>query len=161
MAFSTEAELKQAITGGITIAIEVTMDAIHGKNEEEIDEIVYSSYAPSWYGRTYDFRNAWKTQVGGTEGEMYFDEGAVSTGGMEDGVHASVVTGASVTSVMPEVIYQWGQGCIPRPTGRDAWAALDGYLTNSTMRSIFESGLNASGLPWKRSTGGITVTKTK
>ena len=80
---------------------------------------------------------------------------------MEDGVHASVVTGASVASVMPEVIYQWGQGCVPRPTGRDAWAALDGYLTNSTMRSIFESGLNASGLPWKRSTGGITVTKTK
>lgn len=161
MAFSTEAELKQAITGGITIAIEVTVDAIHGKNEEEIDEIVYGSYAPSWYGRTEEFRNAWETQVGGTEGEMFYNEGAVSTGSTEDGVHASVITGASMAAVMPEVIYQWGQGCIPRPTGRDAWKALDSYLTNTQMRSLFEAGLNASGLPWKRSTGAITVTKTK
>lgn len=161
MAFSTEAELRQAIEGGLTTAITSTISAIHGKNEEEIDEIVYSSYAPSWYGRTYEFRNAWKTQVGGTEGEMYFDEGAISAGGIEDGAHASVVTGDSVASAMPEVIYQWGQGCVPRPTGRDAWKALDSFLTNTQMRSLFEAGLNASGLPWKRSTGAITVTKTK
>lgn len=161
MAFLNEAELKAAITGGITIAVESTINAVHSKNEEEIDTIVYGSYAPSWYGRTMDFLNAWSTEVGGTEGEMYYDESKVSTGSTEDGVHASVVTGASMTAVMPEVIYQWGQGCIPRPTGRDAWKALDSYLTNTQMRSLFEAGLNASGLPWKRSTGAITVTKTK
>lgn len=161
MAFSTEAELRQAIEGGLTTAITSTISAIHGKNEEEIDTIVYGSYAPSWYGRTMDFLNAWSTEVGGLEGEMYFDKGAISTGSSEDGVHASVVSGASMASVMPEIIYQWGMGCIQRPTGRDAWKALDSYLTNTQMRSLFEAGLNASGLPWKRSTGAITVTKTK
>ena len=108
-----------------------------------------------------DFKNAWDMEVGGLEGEMYFDEGAISTGSSEDGVHASVVSGASMASVMPEIIYQWGMGCIQRPTGRDAWKALDSFLTNTQMRSLFEAGLNASGLPWKRSTGAITVTKTK
>lgn len=160
MAFSTEAELRQAIEGGLTTAITSTISAIHGKNEEEIQQIVYS-YPNNWYGRTMDFKNAWDMEVGGLEGEMYFDEGAISTGSSEDGVHASVVSGASMASVMPEIIYQWGMGCIQRPTGRDAWKALDSYLTNTQMRSLFEAGLNASGLPWKRSTGAITVTKTK
>lgn len=160
MAFSTEAELKQAITGGITIAIEVTMDAIHEENKDQIQEVVYE-YPNTWYGRTNDFLNAWSTEVGGTEGEMYYDESKVSTGNTDNGVHVSVTSGASMAAVMPEVIYQWGMGCIQRPTGRDAWEALDGVLTNTYMRSLFEAGLNASGLPWKRSTGGITVTKTK
>lgn len=161
MAFLTDAELRNAIEGGLTVAIQSTINTIHAKNEEEIDTIVYGSYAPSWYGRTLDFRNAWETEVGGLEGEMYFDEEDISTGSSEDGVHASVVTGGSMASVMPEIIYQWGMGCVKRPTGRDAWSALDSYLTNTQMRSLFEAGLNASGLPWKRSTGAITVTKTK
>lgn len=161
MAFSTEAELRQAIEGGLTTAITSTISAIHGKNEEEIDTIVYGSYAPSWYGRTNNFLNAWSTEVGGTEGEMYYDESKISTGNKKNGRHVSVVDEASMAAVMPEVIYQWGQGCMPRPTGRDAWKALDSYLTNTQMRSLFEAGLNASGLPWKRSTGAITVTKTK
>lgn len=161
MAFLTEAELRNAIEGGLTVAINSTISAIHAKNEEEIEEIVYGSSDPSWYGRTGNFKDAWEKQVGGLEGEMYFDEGGISTGSQESGVHVSVVTGASVASVMPEVIYQWGMGCIQRPTGRDAWKALDSYLTNTQMRSLFEAGLNASGLPWKRSTGAITVTKSK
>ena len=166
MAFSTEAELKQAITGGITIAIEVTMDAIHEENKDQIQEVVYK-YPNTWYGRTNNFLNAWSTEVGGTEGEMYYDESKISTGSPDDGVHVSIAksrfgdAGASMAAVMPEVIYQWGMGCIQRPTGRDAWEALDSVLTNTYMRSLFEDGLNASGLPWKRSTGGITVTKTK
>lgn len=161
MAFLNEAELKAAITGGITIAVESTINAIHGENREQIQEVVYSSYAPSWYGRTNNFLNAWSTEVGGTEGEMYYDESKISTGNKKDGRHVSVVDEASMAAVMPEVIYQWGQGCMPRPTGRDAWKALDSFLTNTQMRSLFEAGLNASGLPWKRSTGAITVTKTK
>lgn len=161
MAFLNDAELKAAITGGITVAIESTINAIHEKNEEEIDTVVYGSYAPSWYGRTKNFLNAWSTEVGGTEGEMYYDESKISTGSTDDGVHVSVVSGASVAASMPEVIYQWGMGCIQRPTGRDAWKSLDSFLTNTQMRSLFEAGLNASGLPWKRSTGAITVTKTK
>ena len=55
MAFLNEAELRQAIEGGLATAITSTISAIHGKNEEEIDTIVYGSYAPSWYGRTMDF----------------------------------------------------------------------------------------------------------
>lgn len=160
MAFLNDAELKAAITGGITVAIESTINAIHEENKDQIQEVVYK-YPNTWYGRTNNFLNAWSTEVGGTEGEMYYDESKISTGSKDDGVHVSVVSGASIAASMPEAIYQWGMGCIQRPTGRDAWKALDNVLTNTKMRSLFEAGLNASGLPWKRSTGAITVTKTK
>lgn len=165
MSFTSEEELKTQIISGLKIAVNSTVNEIHEQNENFIDEVVYDSYNPSWYNRTGNFRNAWDTTVGTAgsyvEGKFYYNSNEMVVGTEEDGVHVSVVDGSPQTQNMPWIIYQGGMGCIQRPTGRNAWKALDSFLTNSMMRSIFESGLNKSGLPWKRSRGAIKVQKWK
>ena len=165
MVFLNEAELRSKIVSGLTVAVQSVVNEIHDENELIIEDVVYGGYGPSWYERTGDFGNAWDVEVGGgsggVEGEFFYDPEGMNTSGAEDGQHVSIIDGSSVVSVMPEVIYQWGAGCLPRPTGRDAWKVLDSFLSNTMMRSMFEGGLNASGMPWKRSTGAISVTKTK
>ena len=92
---------------------------------------------------------------------MFYDSSQIGLGNTDNGQHVSVVTGASQAENMPHILYQASMGCIPRPTHRDAWRNLDSKLTNRAMRGIFEEGLSASGMPWKRKTGAITVTKTR
>lgn len=162
MSFTTESELRSAIKKGLTTAVQTTVDEIHEQNEHFIDEVVYDVYSPSWYDRTGDFGNSWATKVGSAgsfvEGEFYFKPN-MNVSSQEEGQHVSVVDGSVVVNAMPEIIYQGGMGCIYRPTKRNAWKALDGFLSKSMMRSIFEMGLSRSGMPWKRSSGGISVTK--
>ena len=165
MAITTEDELIKKITNGLITAVEYTVNRFGEYNEESINKVVYSSYSPSWYERTMDFLNAWDTTASGggghAEGEMYFEPSSIGVGDMEGGQHVSIIDGSSQAQNMPELLYQSGMGCIDRPTHRDAWDDLDGILTNRTVRQIFEAGLGASGLPWKRKTGAITVTKTR
>ena len=165
MSFTSEEELKSKIMSGLTIAVKSTVDEIHEQNENFIDEVVYDSYNPTWYNRTGNFGNAWDTTIGSAgnyvEGKFYYNPNEMMVGSPEDGVHVSVISGAPQTQNMPDIIYQGGMGCIQRPTKRDAWKALDTFLTNTMIRSIFEAGLNKSGLPWKRNRGGIKVQKWK
>jgi len=165
MSFYNETELQSAISKGLVIAVEHTVNQFLKYNKEFIEGYVYGVYSPSWYSRTRDFFNAWKTEVSGggssVKGEMAYDSGRIGVGAQDEGQHVSVVTGQSQAENMPELLYQSGMGCIYRPTGRDAWKKLDIYLSNSTVRSIFEAGLSKSGMPWKRKSGAITVTKTK
>lgn len=165
MSFTSEEELKKAILPGLKIAVESTIEEIHDENEHFIEDVVYDSYNPSWYDRTGNFGNAWDTTVGSAgnyiEGKFYYNSNEMMVGTTEDGIHVSVVTGEPVVGYMPELIYQSRMGCIQRPTKRDAWKALDHFLSNSMMRSIFESGLRKSGLPWKRNRGAIKVQKWK
>ena len=165
MIFLNEEEITKAISNGIKIAVQHTVDTIKDENEEAILSEVYDKYSPSWYSRTYDFVDAWDTKVTGgsksVEGEMFYESSFIGLGSQETGEHVSVVDGSSQAQNMPELLYQSAQGCIDRPTHRDAWKVLDIKLTNRHMRSIIEAGLSKSGLPWKRSRGAITVTKTK
>lgn len=165
MIFYNETELQAAISKGLVIAVTYTVGKFLEYNQKFIEGYVYGVYTPSWYHRTKDFRNAWKTEVSGggssVEGEMSYDSGLIGVSSAYEGQHASVVDGSSQAENMPDLIYQSGMGCIPRPTGRNAWRKLDIYLSNNTVRNIFESGLSQSGMPWKRKSGAITVTKTK
>lgn len=163
MSFTNEEDLKRQILSGLKVAVESTVDEIHERNEDFIDNVVYDSYDPSWYDRTWDFKNAWDTTIGSAgsyvEGKFYYNSNGMTVGPQETGQHVSVVTGEPVAGYMPEIIYQGKMGAIYRPTKRDAWKALDKFLTNTQMRSMFESGLNKSGLPWKKSRGAIKVQK--
>lgn len=165
MSFTSESELKSRIISGLTVAVETVVKEIHGQNEEIIEDVVYGAYGPSWYARTGDFGNAWSTRVGAgggaVEGEFYYNSSGMGVSSPEEGQHVSVIDGSVQTQNMPDIIYQGGMGCIPRPTGRDAWKVLDRFLTNTMMRSLFETGLGRSGMPWKRSTGAISVQKWK
>lgn len=165
MIFYNETELQAAISKGLVIAVTHTVNQFLKYNKQFIQGYVYSVYSPSWYQRTSDFVNAWKTEVSGggssVEGEMSYEPSMIGLGDEENGQHVSVVDGSSQAENMPDILYEGGMGCIPRPTGRNAWRKLDIYLSNSTVRNIFESGLSQSGMPWKRKSGAITVTKTK
>ena len=165
MAFTTESQLRHHITRGLIIAVTHTVEKFEDENDKAIQEEVYDQADPTWYQETLDFINAWDTRVsggGGTvEGEMYYEPSYIGVGDMENGQHVSVIDGSSQAENMPEILYQSGMGCIPRPTHRDAWKNLDKKLSNSKGRQIFEEGLNASGMEWKRKTGAITVTKTR
>lgn len=165
MSLLNEEELRQQIISGLRIAVESTVNEIHEQNEQFIEEVVYNVYSPDWYSRTGDFGNAWDTSVGsggnGVDGLFYFDSSKIGASDMEDGQHVSVVDGSYQGERMPDLIYQSGMGCVYRPTRRDAWRALDTFLSKTMMRSIFETGLRRSGLPWKRSRGGISVQKWK
>ena len=165
MTFISESDLSSTISQGLLAAMNHTIDRILQENENTIESEVYGTYYPSWYDRTLDFLHAWATKVSGgsghVEGEMYYDSSKIGIGDAESGQHVSVVNGSSQAGNMPELLYQAGMGCIPRPTNRDAWSELDSILTNRAIRGIFEEGLSASGMPWKRKTGAITVTKTR
>lgn len=163
MSFTSEEELKKEILSGLKIAVESTIEEIHEQNENFIEEVVYNSYNPSWYDRTGDFGNSWDTTIGNAanyiEGKFYYNSNEMEVGPQETGQHVSVVTGQPVAGYMPEIIYQGKMGVIQRPTKRNAWKALDKFLTNTMIRSIFESGLRKSGMPWKRNRGSIKVQK--
>lgn len=165
MVYLNEVDLVNAISRGLLVAVEHTISKVKSENQDSIEEEVYGAYSPSWYERTQDFLNAWETETSGgaghVEGEMYYESGDIGIGDADSGQHVSVVTGASQAGSMPAILYQAGMGCVPRPTHRDAWKNLDRKLTNSEIRQIFEEGLSASGMPWKRKTGAITVTKTR
>lgn len=164
MSFVTESELRSAIKHGLTIAVQSTVDEIHEQNEQFIEEVVYDAYSPSWYDRTGGFGNSWATRVGVAGsfvgGEFYYKPD-MNVSSPEEGQHISVIDGQIVVNAMPDIIYQGAMGCIRRPTKRDAWKTLDKFLTKTMMRSIFETGLSRSGMPWKRDRGGISVTKWK
>ena len=164
MSFITESELRSAIKHGLTIAVQSTVNEIHEQNEQFIEEVVYDAYGPSWYDRTGDFGNSWATRVGVAGsfvgGEFYYKP-EMNVSSPEEGQHISVIDGQIVVSAMPDIIYQGAMGCIYRPTKRNAWRTLDHFLSKTMMRSIFETGLTRSGMPWKRDRGGISVTKWK
>lgn len=165
MIFLSNADLVNAISRGLLVAVAHTVERIKEENEDAINSEIYDSASPTWYEETFDFLNAWATQVSGgsghVEGEMHYEPSMIGIGNTDNGQHISVITGASQAENMPYLLYQGGMGCIPRPTHRDAWRKLDSQLTNRAIRGIFEEGLSASGMPWKRKTGSITVTKTR
>lgn len=165
MVYLNEADLVNAISRGLLVAVQHTIGRIGEENTNSINEEIYDSASPTWYEETFDFLNAWDTKASGgaghVEGEMFYDSSQIGLGDVYNGQHVSVVDGSSQAENMPYILYQGGMGCIQRPTNRDAWKNLDKKLTNRAMRGIFEEGLSASGMPWKRKTGAITVTKTR
>lgn len=165
MIFLNNVDLVNAISRGLLVAVNHTVERIREENEDSISEEIYDVASPAWYEETFDFLNAWGTKVSGgaghVEGEMFYDSSKIGLGDIDNGQHVSVITGASQAENMPYILYQGGMGCIQRPTHRDAWKNLDKKLTNRAIRGIFEEGLSASGMPWKRKTGAITVTKTR
>lgn len=165
MIFLNNVDLVNAISRGLLVAVNHTVERVREENEDSINEEIYDVASPAWYEETFDFLNAWETKVSGgaghVEGEMFYEPSNLGIGDIENGQHVSVITGASQVENMPYILYQGSMGCIQRPTHRDAWKNLDKKLTNRAIRGIFEEGLSASGMPWKRKTGAITVTKTR
>lgn len=160
MSFKTEAELRQAMSSALSGSSLYTMEETVTMLQNHIENVVYGAYSPEVYGDTFEFLDAWETQSQGAGAEMHYEPDYLSIAAP---VHASVVTGAGVASVLADWIFQGNSGGLFGNGGwnssRDAWKALDKEMTNSKFRSMYESGMTAVGIPWKRSGGAVIKTK--
>lgn len=173
-----ETQLTSIFVPKLKEAVDYIVQKIWNENRELIRLIVYESYQPSRYNRTGEFKEAWDTKSSTKgnhiEGEFYYDWNKLTPGDDDPespryGQHVSAIDRFLMTEYLAEVIYQgkagpaFGHGV---HTGawadkRDAWSALDKWLSNSTFRKIFEEGMTKAGIPWKKSIGGVHVEKSK
>lgn len=175
---TNESQLISIFVPKLKEAVDYIVQKIWNENKELIQMIVYDSYEPSRYNRTGEFKEAWNTKVNTQgnhiEGEFYYDWNKLTPGDDDPespryGQHVSAIDRFLMTEYLIEVIYQglagpaFGHGV---QTGtwankRDAWSALDKWLTKDTFRRIFEEGMTKAGISWKRNKGGVKVEKNK
>ena len=181
---TSEAQLVNVFVPKLKEAVDYVVQKIWNENKSLIEQLVYEVQGQGYYGdasaytenpnidkkyqRTGQFKEAWDTSVKSVgkyiEGEFKYDPRVMEVNPAL-GQHASVVTGESSTAYLADIIYQGLAGHI-FGTGywtqkRNAWAALDKWLSNPTFRKIFEEGMTKAGIPWKKSRGGVNVEKSK
>ena len=160
MSFTSEEELKKAMAQALSGASLHTMEETKNMLQTHIDKEVYSAYAPEVYPRSYEFRDAWETETQDAGAEMYYEPDLLS---VSPPVHASVITGESVTGVLASWIFEGNSGGIFGNGGwnksRNAWKALDKEMTNTKFRGMYEAGMSSQNIPWKRSGGAVIKTK--
>ena len=171
-------ELQSIFLPKLKDAVDYVVQKIWNENRELIRVLVYESYNPTRYNRTGEFKEAWntKTDIIGNhiEGEFYYDWEKLTPGDDDPespryGQHVSAIDRFLMTEYLAEVIYQglagpaFGHGVRfgKWTEKRDAWSALDKWLTNTQFRKIFEEGMNKAGIPWKRNIGKVNVEKMK
>lgn len=169
-----EAQLASIFVPKLKEAVDYVVQKIWNENRELIRLIVYEAYQPSMYECTGEFKEAWDTSVKSVgnyiEGEFKYDPRELTVN-RDKWQHGSFYVSdgneheTTMTTYLADVIYQglagpmFGQG--PWTQKRDAWSALDKWLSNTTFRKIFEEGMTKAGIPWKKSIGGISVEKRK
>lgn len=181
---TSESQLSRIFVPKLKEAVDYVVQKIWNENRSLIEQLVYevqgqgyyessSSYTENpnidkQYQRTGQFKEAWDTNVKSLrnyiEGEFKYDPRIMEVN-PSLGQHASVITGDPSTSYLADIIYEGLSGHI-FGTGywtqkRDAWSALDKWLSNSKFRQIFEEGMTKAGIPWENSRGGIKVEKRK
>ena len=165
-------------------AVDYTVQKIWNENRSLIEQLVYEVQGQGYYGsasaytenpnidkqyqRTGQFKEAWDTEVKSAgnhiEGEFKYNPNAMTPNSLL-GQHASVVDGEPSIAYLAHIIYDGAAGHI-FGTGywtqkRDAWSALDKWLTNKQFRKIFEEGMTKAGIPWKTNKGKLRVEKSK
>lgn len=156
--FNNSAELEAAAIKGMKSALDDMLDEVLTENEKRVQTNVYDAYQPIEYNRTDEFKDAWskRSQSGkkSVEGETYFDSSKLTPNAAE--LQHTDVYGESVVDAMADIIYQSSQGCIARPTKRNAWKKLDRWFSENKIRQLYTRGLKKAGVPAIKTTGGIT-----
>lgn len=160
MSFASEEELRKAMSEALSGASLHTMEETKSMLQVHIDEEVYGNYSPEVYPRSEEFSEAWETESQGVGAEMHYEPDYLSVAAP---VHASILTGAGVTSVLADWIFEGNSGGLFGNGGwnrsRDAWKALDKEMTNTRFRRMYEAGMSSQNIPWKRSGGAVIKTK--
>lgn len=161
MSFKNDEELKKAmakaLSGSSLIAMNQTTDML----QNQIDRVVYHGYTPEVYEDTFEFLDAW--EVGSYEdagAEVFYNPDYLS---INAPVHASVVTGMGVASVLADWIFEGNSGGLFGNGGwnraRNAWEELDKEMTKTKFRNMYEDAMTTQGIAWKRSIGGVQKIK--
>lgn len=164
MIFVDEEQLRKEIAKNLTTASLSAMEDTKKVLQKNIVVDVYGGYSPAEYPRTMEFLEAWETEEGGADGvgsaQMHYEPEFIGT--VSPPQHASVLDGSSVVEVLADWIFQGHDpGLFPGgwSAARDAWKSMDKEITNTVFRGIYESGLNKTDMPWKRSTGAVIKIK--
>lgn len=184
MAIRNEVELQSIFIPKLKDAVDYVVQKIWNENRSLIEQLVYEAQGQGYYNsasaytvnpsidkeykRTGEFKEAWDTNVKTmgkyVEGEFKYDPRKMTVNPAL-GQHASVVTGDSSTAYLADIIYQglagyiFGKGYWTKK--RNAWSALDKWLTNTQFRKIFEEGMTYAGIPWKGNKGPVKVERQK
>lgn len=167
-------ELQLFIVPKIREVVDYVVQKIWNENRELIRVLVYESYEPSMYERTGEFKESWDTETttsGNKVSGIFKYMPDKLTVNREKWQHGSSYISegqeyeTTMTTYLADVIYQglagpmFGQG--PWTKKRNAWSALDKWLSNTQFRSIFEEGMTKAGLSWIRNRGRVIVEKRK
>lgn len=141
-------------------------------NEKKIQKVVYDSYSPSIYDRSYEFLNAWskdkakQNSPNSVQCTMYYDGDKMSIGWPSTdpelpgyGKHASAIDNFDAREYLADIIYQglagpaFGVG--PSHSGewaekRDAWKALEDALDDGQFDKIVQRHLRKAGFNFKK-----------
>lgn len=168
----SKAELNRQMALALKKAADYTVEQIQEENWHKVMEIVYDAYFPSDYDRTYEFADkAWKVEsesrdsVNGAtvKGEFNYSPYDMRTSNAPQ--HASFLTDEDAREYLAEIIYEGmagdftGQYTYARENPafkgeawakkRNAWEALNKWLTPAQLKRIFNEGLTKAGLTYK------------
>ena len=130
-------------------ALKYTVEKIKEKNEQVVNQIVYAVYSPQMYPRTFELREAWKSEANasGASGHATFeyDPSKISA-------HSNLTDEA--VPYLAEIVYQglagkiYGEGAWTQ--ARDAWQALLDACGEDAIKEWFYQGCRQAGLPLER-----------
>lgn len=152
-----EAELKRLLLNSLNEVVKYVLENIDEENVKAIDAVIYGSYDPVQYNRTYEFREAWRQEssvsVSGSivKGKYSFDGSRLKPNPVL-AQHASLVDGTPFQVYLADVIYQGTAGILfGNPSwaqNRNAYDVLDKWLNKTKFRELFEEGMNRAGLTY-------------
>ncbi len=153
-------ELEQALLPALKIATNYVIESIGEKNQELIQKIIYDSYNPKQYERTYEFKEAWREETNLSmsrnkiESKFSYDTNSFHTfGNMRH----------NTTTYLAEIIYEGLSGNFEQgyakddpkfknqqwASKRDVWHELEKWLGKNKINELFEEGMKKAGLRFK------------
>lgn len=149
MAITSIEALMAICAPAIQSALKYTVEKIKEKNEQVVNQIVYAVYSPQMYSRTFELREAWKSEANasGASGRATFeyDPSKISA-------HSNLTDEA--VPYLAEIVYQglvgkiYGEGAWTQ--ARDAWQALLDACSEDAIKEWFYQGCRQAGLPLER-----------
>lgn len=159
-------ELKHMVSPKMQNAVETLIEYFIEQNREAIEERVYSRPESDAYDRTYEFldafsfmpvNEAYDGDIGGAA--FSYDRSKIHT--IHFPYHEGTGSGKTqVDGYLIDLIYK-GHGGIWNVEARNAYNDLMRSLTKPQVKMLFEAAMSKAGIPWKRSTGGITKSDVK
>ena len=170
--------LQAAVVADLKNVVDYVVQKLWEENRDLIQKIVYDGYQPEEYERTYEFKEAWNTEVktlnNFVQGEFKYDS-RLLTVDTDNGQHSSLVDGTPMTEYLAEVIYDGLSGAIYEPgyaknssrfkgqpwaNKRDVWSALLKWFNKTKLKQLFEEGMRRQGINFIRHNVAIKVTNT-
>lgn len=159
MEIRNDVQLRKVLMPVIQKAVEYVMNQIYLHNQYLIEKMVYNTFMPEEYQRTYEFEKAWsydsvtgqKIAISGNHVKMEFKYDPDEIYTYNPPIHGSVMPGwGEAKDYLAELIYQGKSGPLygsgPWTKKKDAWAALIKELGTRQFDRYMKDGFAYAGL---------------